>query len=183
MAEEQKLHMVPLSIVLCHESIHRTLDASRLEYDIGMLRMSNLLSHEVPSGEVINGAWSTGAVRLGSWWTQGKCRSGSGSSLSVSSSSWRGEKTLEAPECKDQVHTVPRVDARGGQRSQESVRLPGPHRVVLGRWVGAWGEQMTAEQTGASRSECRMQSGLEPSLKGLNHHGRRDRHCKFFLRR
>lgn len=59
MAEKQKLHVVRLSIVLCCENIHRTLDASRLEYDIGLMRMSNFLSYEVLSGEVTNGACST----------------------------------------------------------------------------------------------------------------------------
>lgn len=59
MAEKQKLHVVRRSIVLCCENIHRTLDASRLEYGIGLTRMSNFLSYEVLSGEVRNGACST----------------------------------------------------------------------------------------------------------------------------
>lgn len=59
MAEKQKLHVVRLSIVLCCKNVHRTLDASRLEYARGLLRMRNFLSYEVLSREVTNGAWST----------------------------------------------------------------------------------------------------------------------------
>lgn len=67
------------------------------------------------------------------------------------------------------MHTGPRL---GRQRSRSQGSCLGiPGWSCEGGW--AYTEQVEAEQRGASRNECRKQTGVEPRHEGLNASGRR----------